>query len=175
MMSIGIVTDKINHLIKDTFLIAVAGLNFYRSYNGIEYVSAGAVSNISRVNRVVRYKNNTFIASDRGLYADGNSILSDRIALADMKIEPDHDEALLLEVNDIAAGADALYCCTNRGRVYRYYDDGLGQVWTSYKVANLETIHKIYLLESDDYEQLIVVSYNVVRTLNVTKGSGVFG
>lgn len=168
-------STKINHLIKDTFLIAVAGLNFYRSYNGIEYVSAGAVSNISRVNKVVRYKNNTFIASDRGLYADGNSILSDRIALADMKIEPDHDEALLLEVNDIAAGADALYCCTNRGRVYRYYDDGLGQVWTSYKVANLETIHKIYLLESDDYEQLIVVSYNVVRTLNVTKGSGVFG
>ena len=76
------------------------------------------------VNKVLRFKNLTYVATDRGLYNDGNSILSDNVQFGlETEMEDTASESVALQINDIVAGVDAIYCGSDSGVIYRFYDE----------------------------------------------------
>lgn len=162
-----------------TFDIIASDRWFFRSGNGIEFLSLGRLSSNSAsvINKILRFKNLTWIATDKGLYDDGNTILSDSVQFGLQNIESDILQSAGVEVNDITSGSDALYCCSG-SNIYRYLDidptDNIGNEWKKYRVPSFGSIHKIFLRETTDKHYLYVISYNKINFVDVTPNSGVF-
>jgi len=160
-----------------TFAILCSDRWFYTSGNGVEFFAINRLNNNSAtvINKILRFKNLTWVATDKGLYDDGNSILSDNIQFGLQQIENSLALSIGVSVNDIVNGIDAVYCCGSNGKIYRYLDVGLGNEWKSYTVHGFGTIHKMILKENSDNHYLYIISHNKMTFVNVTDGSGVFG
>lgn len=164
------------NLSKNIFSITESDRWFYTSSQGIEFFSLGRITNndCTVVNKILRYKNLTYVATDKGLYNDGNSILSDLVQFGlEASLDGDADKSVNVKVNDITAGK-ALYCCSSAGYVYRFYDSGNGNQWSKYFVPEFGPIHKIHLIETETIDYLLISSFNMLKLINVTIGSGVF-
>jgi len=157
-----------------TFLIAESNRWFYTSNAGIEWFGlAGQVSSngLSVINKILRFKNLTWIGTDKGLYNDGNSALSDGIQFGlQSGLEDSVSASSNLKVNDLVAGESVLFCAAGQ-KIYRL----LNNTWTSYTVPDVSVIHKIGFRETASKDWLIVVAHNMITTVDVTSGTGVFG
>jgi hypothetical protein len=166
-------TERIRNLETTTFLVAESNRWFYTSAGGIDWFGlAGQTgsNNMSVVSKVFRFKNLTWIATDKGLYNDGNSILSDGIQFGlQTELEDSSSDSANISVSDIAAGSDALYCSAGE-KIYRFLDNE----WKNYEVPDVTAIHKIAARESSGKDYLIVVSHNLITTVDVTPSTGVF-
>lgn len=168
------------NIYQDTFLVAESNRWFYTSGQGIEFLALGRISNnnCTVVNKILRFKNLTYVATDRGLYNDGNSLLSNSVQFGlETGLEDSAGDSVDLTINDIAAGDSALYCCSSNGKIYRFFDsgDGRGNIWKRYTIPNFGPIHKIHLVESgDNNDYLVCVSYNLIKSVDVTPETGVF-
>jgi len=175
--------NRTMNIFQDTFLILESDRWFYTSGSGIEFFSLGGQlvqNNVSVINKIIRFKNITWAATDQGLYNDGNSILADAVNWTlELEMESSATASAALKINDLTHGTDALYACTSEGKIYRFLDaninDTIPNEWKSYFVPNFGSIHKIVLFEqSDSLHTLVVISYNKVRVIDVTPGTGVF-
>ncbi len=154
---------------------------FYTSGSGVEFYAIGRITenDSSVVNAIKRFKNLTWAGTDRGIYNDGNSILSDIVQFGlDPTLEDSAIDSSNVEVNDIVSGNDVMYCCSSNGKIYRYWDDpdtqSEGNIWKGYSVPDFGPIHRMHLYESSDKHYLVVISYNRLKSLDVTPGEGVF-
>lgn len=171
--------QRIRNVYQGTFLVAESDRWFYTSSQGVEFFALGRITNnnCTVVNKIFRHKNITYIATDQGLYNDGNSLLSQSVQFGlETTLEDSSDSSAALKINDIVAGENALYCCATNSKIYRFFDpDGNGNVWSSYFVPDFGPIQKMSLIEiDDDHQYLIVVSYNVIKVVNVSINGGVF-
>lgn len=154
---------------------------FYQTSNGIELFGLAGqltLNNVTTVSKIVRFKNLTWIATDKGLYNDGNSVLTESMAYALQDIENDIAKSATISVNDIAYGRDAIFCGASNGKIYRYWDDPedtLDNYWAQYQVSSFGPIHKMIIYETGSKDLLIACSYNKIRLIDITPGSGVFG
>ena len=171
------------NLEKDTFLIAETQRFFYTSGSGVEWFAVGPSSRLNNnglrsVNKVVRFNNLTWIGTDKGLYNDANSILSDQVQFGLQDIEVDLAKSATINISDITHGSEALYCSGSNNRIYRFFDedttDELGNEWKSYLVPDIETIHKIFLLETDNKHWMFVFAHDKIKIVDVTPETGVF-
>lgn len=139
-----------------------SGLYFYRG-NGIQFYCNGNISNnnVSVVSKILRFKNITYVATDKGLYNDANTLLSDSIQFGLEDIEKDLNESVKKSINDIYAYGDALFCCSTEGCIYKYYDFGNGNEWKKLKIQEFDTITHIAV--NDNY--IFVVSFNKIKIL----------
>lgn len=159
-----------------TFIIIESERWFYVSSNGVEFFAVGRITNnnVNSVNKIMRFKNLTWVATNRGLYIDSNTILSDSVQFSlQTTLEDTASLSASIEINDISHGQDAIYCASSTGNVYRYYDSGDGGEWKKYKVPDMDVIHKIIMLYPDD-SYMMLFSYNKILVINTTIGSGVF-
>ena len=165
----------------DTFLIVENDRYFYRSGQAIEFLALAnqiTNNNVSIVSKIERYKNLTFIATDRGLYDDGNTVLGSGVNFSlQTEMEETATDSSQVAINDIAQGEDALYCCGNNGKIYRYFSIGPGEPneWRRYQVPDFGSIHKMILRETSSKDYMIVISYDKIKVVDVTPDSGVFG
>lgn len=162
-------TKSIRNLATNQFHIAESQGWFYSSSDGINwYALAGQFKNngSSVINKVHRYKNLTWIATDKGLYNDGNSILGDSIQFGLQSI---NGSSSVIFVSDVVSGSSTIFC-SSENIIYRLRDN----LWTNYEVSSFTTIHKLLLFETSTDSFLYVVSHNQIIVLNVTVGTGVF-
>lgn len=159
------------NLTQNNFLVAELNRWFYFSSSGIEWIGLGnkmALNGVNVINKILRFKNITWIATNKGLYNDANSILSDNMQFG-LQSEMDND-AVDLHVSDIVAGSSAIYACSN-SVVYRLLDEE----WRSYETEGVDIIHKMAILEESETQLLFIVSYSKIKIIDVTLSSGVFG
>lgn len=151
-----------NNIFVDQFVFMESGLYFYRG-NGIQFYCNGNISNnnVSVVSKILRFKNITYVATDKGLYNDANTLLSDSIQFGLEDIEKDLNESVKKSINDIYAYGDALFCCSTEGCIYKYYDFGNGNEWKKLKIQEFDTITHIAV--NDNY--IFVVSFNKIKIL----------
>ena len=172
--SVTAFTQRIRNIESTTFMIAESDKWFYTSGSGLDWfaLSGQATSNsLSAINKVVRFKSLTWIATDKGLYNDGNSILSDSVQFGlQTDLESSSTASAQLNVSDIDLGTDAFYCSAGK-KIYRFLDNE----WLSYEVPEILTIHKILLRETAVEHWLVVISHNVIKTVDITPVTGVFG
>ncbi len=173
--------QRVRQFETSTFLVTEQDRWFFTSGGGIEWFSVGRLTNNSAtvVNKIMRFKNLTWIGTDRGLYNDGNSLLSDGVAFGlETEIEHDVARSVIIQVNDLDNGGDAVYVASGGGKVYRFLDEdpatSTGNEWKRYSVPDFGPIHKMKYHKIDDKEYLILVSYNKIKTIDVTVESGVF-
>jgi fibronectin type 3 domain-containing protein len=179
----ALTTQRVWNIDKSTFLIAEADRYFFTSQSGIEFFSPnGRLTNndASIINDIMRFKNLTWVATDRGLYNDSNSILSDSVAFKhENEMEDSSSESASLEINCLTHGEEAVYCCATNGKVYRYLDadpdDDIGNEWLAYSVPDFGPIHRIILYEGTEKHYLVAISYNKIKSIDVTPETGVFG
>lgn len=177
-LSLPAFRERMFNMSLSTSLVVESNRWFYVSGSGIEFFSVGRLTNndATVVNKIVVFKGLTWVATDRGLYHDANSLLSDSAQFTlQVGMEDTATTSAAIEVNDIVYGTNALYCCASNGKIYRCLDAGSGQQWLRYKVPDFDTIHHIVLEERSDKHYLLVNSYNQLRVVDVTPGSGVFG
>ena len=175
---------RILNLAIDTFLVIETDRFFYTSGGGIEWFSVGPGSRMDNndlrvINKVVRFKNLTYVGTDKGLYNDGNSILSNHVAFGlEVGLDEDAATSAQVHVSDIAFGADALYCSSGDGCLYRFLDEDIDDVtpaeWKKYDILEFDTIHTIFLRETEDKHWMIVSSNSHLKVIDVTPGLGVF-
>lgn len=174
--SINSFHEPIFNVEQSTFLSIESNKWFYTSGNGYEFFAlAGQIlsNNVATVNKIIRHKNITWIGTDRGLYNDGNSLLSDSVQWGfQTDIEENISQSMSLKINDITYGTDALYVGAHNGKIYRFFDSGSGMEWKGYQVPNFGTIHKIIVFE--DISKIAVISYNKIRLIDISENSGVF-
>lgn len=172
--SVAAFTQRVRNIETTTFMIAESDRWFYTSGGGIDWFAlAGQTTNnsLSVINKVVRFKSLTWIATDKGLYNDGNSALSDKVQFGlQTELENSSTTSAQLNVSDIDFGVDAFYCSAGT-KIYRFLDN----VWLNYEVADITSIHKIALRETFIEHWLIIISHNIITTIDVTPGTGVFG
>lgn len=165
-------SERIRNITATTFLAAESDRWFYTSGSGLDWFALGrqmTTNGVTTINKILRFKSLTWAATDKGLYNDANSILSDSVQFGLERLEDTVTDSTQLNVSDIAAGVDSLYCSAGN-MIYRLLD---GE-WLSYEVDEVSGIHKILLDEgANDY--LIVISHNLIKSVDVTPGSGVFG
>ena len=172
--SVTAFTQRIRNIETTTFMVAESDRWFYSSGSGLDWFALGGKmtsNNVSVVTKIVRFKSLTWLATDKGLYNDGNSILGESIQfglLADL--ESTASASAQLNISDIDFGVDAFYCSAGN-KIYRFLDNQ----WTNYEIDNITSIHKILLRETFEKHWMIVVSHNIITTVNVTPVSGVFG
>lgn len=172
--------QRILRMNNTTFVVAESDRYLYTSGSGIEFFAVGRATgnDMTVINTLIRAKNLTWIGTDKGLYNDGNSILSDSVQLGFETGLETSSLGSVVEVNDIAVGSQAIYACGSNGKVYRYYDENVnndtGNEWKRYLVPSFGTIHKMLLYETGFRDYLIITSYNKIRAIEVTPGSGVF-
>lgn len=161
--------SNIFHLVVgERFLIASANNSFFWSGNGRTYFGAGKSSNIGVLNKILRFKNITWLATSLGLYNDANTLLSDHV---DFGAAEDLDNGILpAKLNDLVAGSDALYCGSRNGVVYRFLDGEYRQ----FTVPDFGPIHRMLLHEDLTNAWLILVSYDKIKTIDVSDTNGVF-
>lgn len=166
-----------------TFIIMESDLNFYTSQSGFSFFApSGRLTNndVTAVNKILRFMDTTWVATDKGLYSDSNSIVSSGVAF---KLESTLEESSLasaaVAVTDVIAGSKAMYCCGSNGTIYRFYDeneeDDTGNEWKRYPVPDFGPIQRIILIEGADTQHLIAVSYEKIKLIDVTPLTGVFG
>ena len=148
------------------FLVTENDKWFYTSPNGREWFGLAGQSSVNVINKIVRFKNLTWIGTDKGLFNDGNSILSDNIQFGLQKIESTISDSAK-NISDISVGT-YLYCSSGNN-VYRFKNNQ----WNKYEVPNVSVIHKILIHETNNH-YLIIISHNIITTVNVTPGTGVF-
>ena len=163
-----------------TFLVAETDRYFYTSNSGIEFYAVGRITenNSTVVNKMMRFKNLTWVGTDHGLYNDANSLLGSNVTFGPANIEDNITNSVAVEINDIVHGENAIYACGSNSKIYRYWDDPNGtegQVWSSYTVPNIGPLHKMLLYETDLIHLLVITSYNKIRAIDVTPETGVFG
>ncbi|KKM70614.1 hypothetical protein LCGC14_1438980, partial [marine sediment metagenome] len=180
--SLAAFRDRIRNLDFSTFMVVESDRWFYSSGSGIEFFSLGRIINNSCtvVNKVFRFKNLTWVGTDRGLYDDGNSLLSNSVQFGlATDLEVDTSTSASTPINDITSWGDALYACSDNGKIYRYWDedpnDNVGNEWKRYKVPDFGAIQKITPAQLGDTQFLIVISYNKIKSIDVTPTTGVFG
>lgn len=166
--SVSAFSKRFSNVFQNNIFIGESNRWFYSSSQGVEYLSLGRISNnsCSVVNKIIRFKNINFIATDKGLYNDGNSMLSETIQFGLEIIEEDLNSSINLAINDIVKDDNALYCGSSNGKIYRFFNNA----WKRYLVPNFGPIHKMEIL--DNY--LIITSYNVIQAINITPETGVF-
>ncbi len=161
-----------------TFIVTESDRWFYISGTGVEFFVVGRLINndATVVNKMKVFKGLTWVATDRGLYHDGSSLLSDSV---DFTLQVDMEDtataSAAIEVNDIDHGENALYCGASNGKIYRYFDNGSGQEWRRYQVPDFGSIHRIILEEKNNNDYMLVISYNQLKVIDVTPTTGVFG
>lgn len=174
------VKRRVFNVSQSTFIIIEAERWFYQSGQGVEFLALNgrlSQNDASIVNKIFRFKNITWAATDKGLYNDGNTILTESTAFSLERLEPTLSASIDLSINDISCSSDALYCCGSNGKIYRYWDDpndNLGNEWKSYEVPDFGAIHRILIYENGSNHYMIVCSYNKLRLLDVTPETGVF-
>jgi hypothetical protein len=180
-------TDQLNfkkdafNVDQSVFLIGEANNMFFRSSQGVAYFCPGYISENRTVSKVLRFKNFTYVATDDGLYNDGNTMLSDSVAFAKETLETIRSNNI--PINDIVAGADAVYVASSTGKIFRYANHpayGGFNEWLGYQVPDFSPIHRLVLHESTKHV-LFAISYNRVKVIDVTPtgnadetGDGVF-
>ena len=118
----------------------------------------------------MRFKNLTWVGTDKGLYNDGNSILSDHVQFGlETELQDTEAKSAAVQINDISNGENFLYCCDAEANIYRLNDEE----WKKYKVPGVNTIHKILIHEASNH-YAVIVSHNKITTVNITPSSGVF-
>lgn len=166
-------SQRMLNLELNTFSVCESNKWFYVTSTGLEWISLKnqmTINSIKRVNKITRFKNLTWIATDKGLYNDANSILSDAIQFG---LQSEMDESINttdLNISDITTVNNALFCCANN-IIYRY----LNEEWQRYTLSNLSTIHKLVGIYIDEQTQfLYATSYNQIVTINISSVGGVF-
>lgn len=168
--------EKCFNLYCSNFVIAEIKNGLYISNQGISYYSPGFVPNhisdektrVRSVSIVTRFKSLTWLATDKGIYNDNNSILSDLLgwsSAAPIEVDPDD---CLVPINDITCSSNALYCGSSNGKIYRFmstisHPEG---AWYQFKVPDFGSVHKM-LYVNNDKEWLILISYNKIKVLNI--------
>ena len=167
-----ILKSRISNFGNTTFIIAESNGYFGTSGSGIEFFCPGkATSNdITVINYVLRYRNLTWIGTDKGLYNDGNSILSDTVQFGLQNIENSLADSVVIPINCVISGGDAVFCCSSTGNLYRLLDS----VWTKYKVPDFDHADKLYYSYGEK-NYILITSYNKMQVLDVTVGEGIFG
>lgn len=171
---------RIRNINNSTFLIAEIDRYLYTSNSGLEFYAVGRINenNSTVVNSIMRFNNLTWVGTDHGIYNDGNSILGSNVSFGpETSIEDSLIESVSVEINDITHGREAVYACGSNGKIYRFWDDpnsNEGQVWKKYLVPNFGPIQKVLVNEIGDTHYLVVVSYNKIRSIDITPGSGAF-
>ena len=165
--------SRISNFNNTTFIIAESDRYFSTSGSGIEFYCCGKslANDMKTINAVLRFKNLTWIGTDKGLYNDGNSILSDTIQFGLQDIENDIQSSVLVSINCITFGGDAVYCCSSTGNLYRF----LNNEWKKYSVSDLNHIDKILYYAYRDTEYILSTSYNKTKIYDVTDTVGIFG
>ncbi len=163
---------RILNLDQTTFFIAEADRWFFTSGGGVDWFAlSGRMSsnNTQIISKIMRFKSLTWIATDKGLYNDGNSLLSDSAQFG-LQILEDTAGNSTVPISDIVHGTKAIYC-SGISAIYRFVDN----VWQKYEVPNTVGIHKLLFCGVVAKDFLVVISHNTVQTLDVTSGEGVFG
>jgi hypothetical protein len=153
------------------FVFLESSLWFYYSGGGAEFFSTSQIGESVRVvNKIHRFKNHTWIGTDKGLYDDANSLMSESAAFTvqtDMEDEDDTD-ASLINIADITHSGNALYCVSNAGKIYRL----LSGVWDRYEVTNISAVQSMVIFASGNSLYVVLASYNRLRVVDITEGSG---
>jgi len=163
--------NRILHLDQTTFLVTESNRWFYTSGSGIDWFAVSGQlnnNNAQVVNKIVRFKNITWVATDRGLYNDGNSLLSDSAQFGLQLIESTASNSDI-PISDIAHGLESIYC-SGISIVYRFMDNE----WSKYEISDIVGIHKILLCPMGVKDFLIVIAHNTIQVLDVTDGEGIF-
>lgn len=174
-------TQKIFNVNKTTFMILESNGWFYTSGTGIEFFALAGqmtLNSVSAINCIIRHKNITWIGTDKGLYSDSNSILSDSVQWGlQTELEDGITASKSVIVNDLISDGLALYACSSNGKIYRFYDidinDDTDMEWKSYYVPNFGPIHKIIFMETNK-KYIVAISYNQIRVIDVSYETGVF-
>ncbi|MHA2279315.1 MAG: hypothetical protein ACXAC5_00280 [Promethearchaeota archaeon] len=171
--SVAAFSERIRNLEATTFLVAESDRWFYTSAGGIDWFALArqaTSNNMTVISKILRFKNLTWIATDKGLYNDGNSVLSDGVQFGlQTELEDSSSESANINISDITAGEDALYCSAEN-KIYRFLDNE----WKNYEVPDVTAIHKIAIRESLGKAYLIVVSHNLITMVDTTPSTGVF-
>ena len=154
------------------FVVSESGGYFYTSGSGIEFFSAGNIGNsVETVNAIHRFKGMTWAGTDRGLFNDSNSVLSDSVAFGRQTgLEDTTSDDALIEVNVITSSGNNLYCGSSTGKLYRL----TGGSWSSYQVPNFGPIHNIVHIDSDGGNYLVLCSYNRLRMVDLNGDANPF-
>ncbi len=162
-----------------TFMVVESDRWFFRSSQGIEFLAlAGQLTNngASVINDLEMFLNMTWIGTDKGLYNDGNTILGSAASFAlQTDLEDNATESADLQINAIEHGDEILYCGASNGRIYRFAAPAPGEPneWSKYQIPDFGPIHKMILHESTK-DLMIVISYDKLKVVDVTFGTGVF-
>lgn len=175
------------NLSRSEFVIGEVGGMVFFSVQGIEYFvprllfATNATTGIRRINKMLRHRHNTYIATDYGLYNDGNSILSEQMATSLQYLE---SGSSTIEINDIVSGEWAIYAAGGNGKIYRFTnheDYGGFNEWLQFSVPSFGPIHKMVLYENPIKHIMVVMSYDKIKAIDVTPsgapdddGDGIF-
>ncbi len=169
--------QRVLNINQTTFVIVEADRWFARSSQGLEFVvlSGRAANNdLKTINKLLRFRSLTWIATDKGLYNDGNTLIGSSATLALItNLESTSTRSLNVAINDIVHGQENLYCCGSNGKIYKF-SGNLDVEWSRYQVPDLGAIHRIAVIEFTKH-YIIAMSYNKIKVIDVTPGSGVFG
>ena len=157
-----------------TFLFAEGSRWFFVSGSGLEYSIPGQITrnSVTVVNRIHRFKSHTWVATNRGLYDDANSLMSNTVDFG-LQEDMDDDEdfvAQSINVTDVTSYGNALYCSTTEPRIYRYLDE----TWTYYDVDDFGPIHYMTLFNDGSRLYATIISHMKIRIVDITEEDGVF-
>lgn len=155
--------EKVMSLEKDNILIAESDRYFYRSGGGTEWISIGRISTnyITVVNRFIRFKNLTWIATDKGLYNDSNTVMSDSIGLG-LQLLASTATLAQKPINDISYIGSTLYAGGDDGYLYRYTTTANTHLWEKCLLSNISTIHHLHAYGL----YLIVFCFGLIKVIS---------
>jgi len=163
--------SPLHNLETPNFAFLESKLCFFMSQGGTEFVALGklGLNSVTVVNRMYYYKNVLWVATDRGLYSDAGTMLSEKVAFNLMPIEGSLYNSMI-EINDITGSTvelntanEKLFCCTSTGKIYQFYNNA----WKSYDTS-LPVIHKILLIEDFSTDYIIAIGHDQMIAVAVS-------
>lgn len=167
--SVNFVSTILN-LAQSNFVFVESGRYFYISQNGIEFITLGQLhlNDVSVINRILFYKNILWVATDKGLYNDSGTILSEKVSFNLLSITGNAYESHEIVISDIVAYTDddtaleSLYAASSDGTIYQF----INNKWKAFD-TNLSTIHKIEVIDQNNSQYIVAFGHNQVEVINV--------
>lgn len=167
--SVNFVSTILN-LVQSNFVFVESGRYFYIAQNGVEFITLGRLhlNDVTVVNKILFYKNMLWVATDKGLYNDGGTILSEKVSFNLLSITGNAYESHEIIISDIVAYTDddtaleSLYAASSDGTIYQF----INNKWKAFD-TNLSTIHRIEVIDQNNSQYIVAFGHNQIETINV--------
>ena len=163
--------STILNLHEANFSFIESKLDFFLSRTGTDFIGLGKITNnnVTSVSTLHYYKNLLWVATDKGLYNDSGTILSDKVAFGLQAVTGSPYDSSLLKINDIVSSKQAsssilemLYCGDSTENVYQY----MNRTWKTLE-TDLSSVHKMLLIEDFETNYLVLADSNQLSVLSV--------